>query len=105
MVVDISCAAKEEKNVAGALTLRARARLRVVAALSSWTRRGVGMFRGQVNPVTGRQEWAVEERDVESEDGDLSRELARSQYGDMLHDTARVGRQHQLHATLCASFA
>ena len=49
------------------------------------------MFRGQVNPVTGRQEWVVEERDVESDDGDLSRELARSQYGDMLHDTARVG--------------
>jgi protein arginine N-methyltransferase 7 len=47
------------------------------------------MFSGKVNPVTGRVEWVAEERDVESEDGDLSRELARSQYGDMLHDTAR----------------
>ena len=58
------------------------------------------MFRGQVNPVTGRQEWVAEERDVESEDGDLSRELARSQYGDMLHDTARVG-----HSSACTSLA
>ena len=54
-------------------------------------RRAAGMFSGRVNAVTGRLEWVVEERDVQSEDGDLSRELARSQYGDMLHDTARVG--------------
>ena len=60
------------------------------AVVSSW-RRGVGMFRGQVNPVSGRLDWVVDDRDVESEDEDLSRELARSQYGDMLHDTARVG--------------
>ena len=54
------------------------------------SRRGVGMFSGKVNPVTGRMEWVAQERDVMSEDSDLSPELARSQYGDMLHDTIRV---------------
>lgn len=52
--------------------------------------REVGMFSGRINPVTGKMEWVAEDRDVMSEDGDLSRELARSQYGDMLHDTIRV---------------
>ena len=48
------------------------------------------MFSANVNPVTGKMEWVAQDRDVTSEDGDLSRELARSQYGDMLHDTIRV---------------
>ena len=53
-------------------------------------RKRVGMFSGKVNPVTGKMEWVAVERDVTSEDSDLSPELARSQYGDMLHDTVRV---------------
>ena len=48
------------------------------------------MFSARVNPVTGKMEWVAQERDVTSEEGDLSPELARSQYGDMLHDTIRV---------------
>lgn len=52
--------------------------------------RGVGMFSGKVNPVTGKMEWVAQDRDVTSEDSDLSPELARSQYGDMLHDAIRV---------------
>lgn len=47
------------------------------------------MFSARVNPVTGKMEWVAQERDVTSEEGDLSPELARSQYGDMLHDTIR----------------
>ncbi|CAI8053809.1 Protein arginine N-methyltransferase 7, partial [Geodia barretti] len=80
-----------QKRKVARLFLRLGARKGVVlrAPVVSRCRGGVGMFRGQVNPVTGRQEWVAEERDVESEDGDLSCELARSQYGDMLHDTAR----------------
>lgn len=53
------------------------------------------MFSARVNPVTGKVEWVAQERDarrdVTSEESDLSPELARSQYGDMLHDTIRVG--------------
>ena len=65
---------------------------RLVSLSSVWRdgRKGVGMFSGKVNPVTGKMEWIAVERDVTSEDSDLSPELARSQYGDMLHDTVRV---------------
>ena len=48
------------------------------------------MFSARVNPVTGKMEWVAQDRDVTSEESDLSPELARSQYGDMLHDTIRV---------------
>ena len=48
------------------------------------------MFSGAVNPVTGRLEWVKQDRDVLSEDSDISPELRRSQYGDMLHDRQRV---------------
>ena len=48
------------------------------------------MFSSRVNPVTGKMEWVAQDRDPSSEEGDLSHELARSQYGDMLHDTTRV---------------
>ena len=63
-----------------------------VGLSSVWSdgRKGVGMFSSRVNPVTGKMEWVASERDVTSEESDLSPELARSQYGDMLHDTVRV---------------
>ena len=48
------------------------------------------MFSGSVNPTTGKQEWVLQDRDVTSEEADISHELARSQYGDMLHDRERV---------------
>ena len=48
------------------------------------------MFSSSVNPVTGKQEWISVDSDVSSEDADISKELARSQYGDMLHDKERV---------------
>lgn len=48
------------------------------------------MFKSSLNPVTGKQEWAFLDSDVSSEDADISKELARSQYGDMLHDIERV---------------
>ena len=35
------------------------------------------MFRGTVNPTTGRLEWLQQDRDVTSEESDLSPELAR----------------------------
>ena len=35
------------------------------------------MFRGNVNPTTGRLEWVQQDRDVTSEESDLSPELAR----------------------------
>ncbi|XP_064394524.1 protein arginine N-methyltransferase 7-like isoform X2 [Halichondria panicea] len=47
------------------------------------------MFSGSVNPVTGKQEWVLQDTDVCTEEADISRELARSQYGDMLHDRER----------------
>lgn len=58
----------------------------------SWRqgKREVGMFTSKVNPVSGKMEWVAQDTDPTSEDSDLSRELARSQYGDMLHDTIRV---------------
>ena len=62
-------------------------------------RRGVGMFSSKVNPVTGTMEWVPnEDKDMASEACDLSHELARSQYGDMLHDTIRAspGNQHTI---------
>ena len=84
---------KKKEKVAGRLLQLVGTRVgrREVVAAIGGGKRGVGMFSGRVNPVTGRLEWVAEERDPESEDGDLSGELARSQYGDMLHDTARVG--------------
>lgn len=48
------------------------------------------MFAGAVNPTTGKLEWVEQDRDVNSEEADISRELARSQYGDMLYDKGRV---------------
>ncbi len=48
------------------------------------------MFSSSVNPVTGKQEWIILDSGVSSEDADISKELARSQYGDMLHDKERV---------------
>ena len=48
------------------------------------------MFSGVVNPCTGKLEWVQQDRDVTSESADISRELARSQYGDMLLDKQRV---------------
>ena len=48
------------------------------------------MFGGVVNPTTGKLEWVEQDRDVNSEEADISRELARSQYGDMLYDKGRV---------------
>ena len=48
------------------------------------------MFSGVVNPCTGKLEWVHQDRDVTSEAADISRELARSQYGDMLLDKQRV---------------
>lgn len=50
----------------------------------------VEMFSGSVNPITGKQEWLLQDRDVTCEEADISHELARSQYGDMLHDRERV---------------
>ena len=35
------------------------------------------MFRGTVNPTTGRLEWVEQDRDVTSEECDISPELAR----------------------------
>ena len=78
-------------NVVGRELLReGSSRVLSAVAAAGRGRRGAGMFSGRVNAVTGRQEWVAEQRDAESEEGDLSPELARSQYGDMLHDTARV---------------
>lgn len=57
----------------------------------------VKMFGGSLNPVTGKQEWVLQDRDVSSEEADISKELARSQYGDMLHDRERVGYSIVLH--------
>ena len=37
----------------------------------------LAMFRGTVNPTTGRLEWLQQDRDVTSEESDLSPELAR----------------------------
>ena len=48
------------------------------------------MFSSSVNPTTGKLEWIAQERDVTSEEADISHELARSQYGDMLLDKSRV---------------
>lgn len=48
------------------------------------------MFSGVVNPSTGKLEWIQQSEDVSSETADISQELARSQYGDMLHDKQRV---------------
>lgn len=48
------------------------------------------MFSGVVNPCTGKLEWVQQDGDVTSETADISRELARSQYGDMLLDKQRV---------------
>ena len=48
------------------------------------------MFSGSVNPTTGKQEWVLQDRDVTSEKADISHELARSQYADMLLDRERV---------------
>lgn len=63
----------------------------VSTIVSRDVRRGVGMFSSKINPVTGKTEWVHHaEKDVTSEACDLSNELARSQYGDMLHDTIRV---------------
>ncbi|KAL5466844.1 hypothetical protein EMCRGX_G030995 [Ephydatia muelleri] len=47
------------------------------------------MFVSRCNPTTGKAEWIVQDKDIEEEDCDLSPELARSQYGDMLHDRER----------------
>ena len=44
------------------------------------------------NPSTGKLEWVQRDSDVTSETADISKELARSQYGDMLHDKRRVCR-------------
>ena len=52
-----------------------------------------------VNPCTGKLEWVQQDRDVTSEEADISRELARSQYGDMLLDTLRVSEGS--HAPSC----
>ena len=48
------------------------------------------MFSSAVNPTTGKLEWVPQETDVTSEEADISHELARSQYGDMLLDKSRV---------------
>ena len=48
------------------------------------------MFASSVNPTTGKLEWIVQDKDVTSEEADISHELARSQYGDMLLDRSRV---------------
>ena len=48
------------------------------------------MFTSSVNPTTGKLEWIPQEKDVTSEEADISHELARSQYGDMLLDKSRV---------------
>lgn len=48
------------------------------------------MFASSVNPTTGKVEWIAQDRDVTSEEADISHELARSQYGDMLLDKSRV---------------
>jgi hypothetical protein len=52
------------------------------------------MFSGIVNPCTGRLEWLQQDVDVSSEEADISQELARSQYGDMLLDKQRVKGLH-----------
>ena len=48
------------------------------------------MFSSSVNPTTGKLEWIQQDKDVTSEEADISHELARSQYGDMLLDKSRV---------------
>ena len=48
------------------------------------------MFSSSVNPTTGKLEWIPQDKDVTSEEADISHELARSQYGDMLLDKSRV---------------
>jgi len=50
------------------------------------------MFSSVVNPCTGKLEWVQQDADVTSETADISHELARSQYGDMLLDKQRVRR-------------
>lgn len=50
----------------------------------------LNMFSGVVNPCTGKLEWVPRDADVTSETADISHELARSQYGDMLLDKQRV---------------
>lgn len=50
---------------------------RLAGSVSSVFRRSLGMFSGKVNPVTGKMEWVLQDRDVTSEDSDLSPELAR----------------------------
>ena len=47
------------------------------SVVSCVLRRSLGMFSGKVNPVTGRMEWVLQDRDVTSEESDLSPELAR----------------------------
>ncbi|XP_074644221.1 protein arginine N-methyltransferase 7-like [Tubulanus polymorphus] len=42
------------------------------------------VFRSTCNPVTGQQDWVVED-----ENFDYNQEIARSAYADMLHDTER----------------
>lgn len=47
------------------------------SVVSRVLRRSLGMFSGKVNPVTGKMEWVLQDRDVTSEESDLSPELAR----------------------------
>ena len=54
------------------------------------------MFSGIVNPSTGKLEWVQQSEDVSSEAADISHELARSQYGDMLLDKQRASPIHAL---------
>ena len=45
------------------------------------------MFAQRLNPVTGKHEWVAAEGGA---DYDYTREIMRSQYGDMVHDIERV---------------
>lgn len=65
------------------------------------------MFVSRCNPTTGKDEWVVQDKNIEDEDCDLSPELARSQYGDMLHDRERnqkydLGLQYAVQAVKAA---
>ena len=53
-----------------------------------------------MNPTTGKLEWVEQDRDVNSEEADISRELARSQYGDMLYDKGRVHANYRAYIIL-----
>uniref|UniRef100_A0A1X7T7D2 Methyltransferase domain-containing protein n=1 Tax=Amphimedon queenslandica TaxID=400682 RepID=A0A1X7T7D2_AMPQE len=52
------------------------------------------MFASKYNPVTGKNEWIVTNKDYDDMETDLSQEFSRSHYGDMVHDTERNGKYY-----------